>query len=103
VSDPVQADTYAQRATVGELARDMWLSNYVTPRWFDPAAVGRVRPHGHAVGAADDVGRRLPDRAERSGDVERIRQDAPGRHAARMNVAAKVMRPGSRTLRRLRG
>lgn len=104
VCDPVQADTYAQSATVGGVTRDMWLSNYVTPRWFDPAGVGPFDRMGRlsAPLTMSDGGYMIV--RERSGDVVNVfAKTRPGDTHARLNVAAKVMRPGSRTLRRLRG
>lgn len=104
VGDPVQADSYAQRATVGELARDMWLSNYVTPRYFDPAGVGGFdrmgkldAPLSMSVGGYQIV-------REKTGDIVNIfAKTRLGDTTGRLNVAAKIARPGSRTLRRLRG
>ena len=104
VCDPVQADTYAVQARVGELERQMLLSNYVTPRWFDPAGVGLFDRLGRLTAPLSmSPGGYLIVR-EQNGDVVNVfAKTNPGDTHARLNVARKVMRPGSRTLRRLRG
>jgi hypothetical protein len=102
--DPVQADSYAQRATVGELARDMWLSNYVLPRYFDPAGVGGFDRMGKLDAPLSMSPGGYQIVREKTGDVVNIfARTRIGDTAGRLNVAAKVLRPGSRTLRRLRG
>lgn len=102
--DPVQADTYAQRATVGELARDMWLSNYVTPRYFDTAAAGGFDRMGKLDAPLSMSPGGYMIVREKTGDVVNIfAQTRVGDTTARLHVASKVLRPGSRTLQRLRG
>jgi hypothetical protein len=40
IADPVQADTYPILSTLFGETRQIMVSNYVLPRWFDPAAPG---------------------------------------------------------------
>jgi hypothetical protein len=104
VCDPVQADVYATPATVVGISRDMWLSNYVTPRWFDPAGVGAFDRMGVLSAPLAMASGGYIIVREKDGDVVNVFAKTPaGDMGARLNVASKIARPGSRTLRRLRG
>lgn len=104
VCDPVQGDQYAQQASVGDLVRDVWLSNYVTPRYFDPAGVGAFDRMGTLSAPLTMSAGGYQILREKNGDIVNVfARTRPGATAARLTVADKIGRPGSRTLRRLRG
>lgn len=104
VCDPCQADTYAVTPTVLGESRQMLVSNYVLPRWFDPAGVGLFDRLGRIdAPLAMSPGGYIIVR-EKNGDIVNVfAKTRAGDTSARLNVASKVLRPGSRTLRRLRG
>jgi len=104
VCDPVQADSYPIGATIAGETRQMMVSNYVLPRWFDPAGVGAFdamlkldAPLSMSAGGYEIV---------RDSDGNRFdifARTRLGDNDAKVNVAMKIARKGSRTLRRLRG
>lgn len=105
IADPVQADTYGIAATLFGETRDVEVSNYVLPKWFDPVAPGNF----------DVLGKLSAPFALASGGYMIVRDlwgdeshvFAKGRvkfadAGARMSFASKLTAPGSRVAQRLR-
>lgn len=103
VADPVEGDSYAVTVTVVGLERRVKLSNYVLPRFFDPAALGAIdfmrvlaspfsmSPGGYMI---------VRDAAGNESNVfARIRF---GGESGRYAVGGKAANPDSRLARRLR-
>jgi len=104
VCDPCQADRYAASVTIAGMSRDMWLSNFVTPRWFDAAGVGPFdrmqaisQPFEMSPGGYEIV------RDATGAVTNEFAKTRPGDTEARLHLASKIAHPGSRTLRRLSG
>ena len=103
VCDPVQADTYAVQAEVAGDSRQMLLSNYVTPRWFDPAGVGLFDRLGRLQAPLSMSSGGYLILREKDGEwINVFGRTRAGDMGGRLNLASKIARPGSRTLRRLR-
>lgn len=104
VADPVEADTYPINATIDGETRTMAVSNYVFPSFFDPlgqapfdrlgklAAPFTMTPGGYEVVRDGD-----------GAEFDIFAMTRPGDADARHRLAGKMMKRGSRTLRRLRG
>lgn len=101
--DPVQADSYAKEAEVAGIKRDMVLSNYILPDWFNAAGVGPFDRMGKlSAPMTMSPGGYLIVR-DRSGNESNVfAMTRPGDAEAKHHLASKIMRPGSRTTRRLR-
>jgi hypothetical protein len=106
ICDPVQRDTYAVKTEILGESRQIVLSNYVLPRWFDPAAQGNFDRLAklQAPFAMSDGGYLIV--RDRAGSVTnvfaqpRIRASTAEGHAT---VGRKLANSESRTSRRLRG
>jgi len=98
--DPVEADSYPQVAEVGGDRRQILVSNYVLPSWFDPNGTApfdrmglltaplSMTPGGYMI-VRDEVGR-----------ISNVFAQGEKSHAT---MARKLAQPSSRLLRRLRG
>lgn len=107
VCDPVEGDNYMQTAEIGGDTREIPVSNYVLPSYFDANGKAPFDRMGKlsAPFTMDAGGYQIIRDA--SGDVNdvfaqrrRVVIGGPGAHA---RLAAKLARPESRLLRRLRG
>lgn len=106
VCDPCQADEYAVPVTIMDRKpRQIMLSNYVLPKWFEPAALGQFDRMG-AIKAPFTMseGGYLIVRDDRTGDEDnvfarpRLRMQGT---KARLSVANKLMNGEARLARRL--
>jgi len=102
VCDPVEGDSYTVTVTLLGMDRRVRLSNYVLPRWFDPAALGAL-----------DAMRVLTEPFQMDAGGYMIVRDAAGNESnvfARLRfggghaphaVGTKIANPDSRLRRRL--
>lgn len=107
VCDPVEGDSYPQTAEIGGDTRQIPVSNFVLPSYFDPAGkppfdrMGKLsKPFSMSPGGYQII----RDASGGINDVfaqrRRVVVSGPAAHA---RIAAKLARPESRLLRRLRG
>lgn len=104
VCDPVEADVYGVTAEIAGAVKTVQVSNYVLPAWFDPAAVGpfdRMQKLDAPFTMTEGGYMLVRDGDGPTFDI--FARTRPGDVEARHRLAGKMMRRGSRTLRRLRG
>jgi hypothetical protein len=104
--DPVQADTYAIPATIMGETRQVVVSNYVLPKYWDAAATGNFdkmgtlrAPFSMSAGGYTIV--RDPLTGERENVFASGRRLKTADNAAKLTVATKLANSETRTARRL--
>lgn len=108
ICDPVQADAYAIPTTVMGEQRQVIVSNYVLPRWFDPAAAGGFDRLAKLRGPFQMTpGGYLIVRDQRGNESNVFARPRPRLRASGMNaeitIARKLRNSETRTARRLAG
>jgi hypothetical protein len=105
--DPVEGDSYDQEATVGDETRQVPVSNYVLPSWFDPNGKAPYDKKGLLKAPLTMTPGGYMIVRDAAGDVEDVfaqnRRVEPGGEEGRLMAERKKARPDSRLARRLRG
>jgi len=104
--DPVEADSYAVSVEILGEQRDVFLSNYILPKWFEPAERGgfdRMGILGRPFSMSDGGYMIVRDRAGNESNVfARPRLRLSGA-TSNLRAAAKLTNSETRLARRLRG
>lgn len=101
--DGVQEGRYGQAATLFTRSRQIMVSNYLLPRWFEPAATGKFDREGQTRAPFQLApGGYMIVRETNGNEVNVFARTTPGDLQAELNVARKVQKPDARTLRRFR-
>jgi len=106
VCDPVESDTYAVSIEILGEKRDVFVSKYILPKWFDPAERGgfdRMGVLGRPFSMSDGGYMIVRDRAGNESNIFASARLRLSGITSSMRAAAKLTNSETRLARRLRG